>query len=173
MAFTYTITETEKENLPNGDYIGILRSVEEKVYSYNGQMNFYVSVGWEILDPIEYQGRMEYEEFYTGHSDKKKSDKGKWRFSTLCKQIAQRRTGETIAEEHLVGKKAILTIENNTLENGKTYQNIINRVLLPSQSNKEASENVSMLDPVGIAGSGMVAMQASNPPIPLNDEVPF
>ncbi len=169
MAFNYTITETEKENLPNGKYIGLLKSVEDKVFSYNGEMISYVSIGWELFDPLEYTGRMEYENFYIGHSDEKKRNRAKWQFSIFCKQIAQLRTGETVAEEHLIGKKAELTVENNTSDNGKTYQNIVNRVLLPSQSNKEISDQI-----IGIAGSGMQPLQAPvYPSDALSDQVPF
>lgn len=170
MTFSYTITETEKDNLPDGAYIAVLKSVEDKIFSYNGQMIGYISVGWELLDPQEYIGRMEYENFYTGHTDEKKMNRAKWQFSILCKQIAQLKTGETVADKHLVGKKAQLIVQNNIYEkNGKTYQNIVERILLPSQSNKDTTNQI-----IGIAGSGMHPFQAPTlPSDALNDDVPF
>ena len=154
MSFSYTITETEKENLPDGDVIADLVSVEDKIFNYNGKMNSAVVVGWDIIEPMEFM-RREYETFYTGHSDPKKAAFGKWKFSVLCKQIAQLKTGETVTKENLIGKRAQLTIKNNIADNGKNYQNIVNRVLLPSKSNHESNIN------------------SINSDHPLNDDVPF
>lgn len=179
MSFSYTITETEKENLPDGDVIADLVSVEEKVFTYNGQMNSAVVIGWDIIDPVELTGRTEYETFYTGHSDPKKAAFGKWKFSVLCKQIAQLKTGETVSREHLLGKRAQLTVKNNVADNGKVYQNFVNRVLLPSQSKADVAIAIASLRDAGAASNSLTygGIQIPEVPsvstVPLNDEVPF
>lgn len=177
MSFTYVITETERENLPNGVYREKLTSVEEKIYSYQGEMISYVEVKWDVLSPEIYKGREEIETFYIGHSDAKRASTAKWKFSELCKQMTGLKTGEALDTKSLIGKEALVTVENNFSEkNGKTYQNIVNRVLQPSQSNHGSVLEDSNPEKTA-AILAMAGIQMPTTPVasgqPLNDEVPF
>lgn len=134
MSYIYTITETEKQNLPDGQYIEEITSIEEKMYSYQDNMITYVEVKWEVHFPDEYKGREEIEKFYIAHSDPIKASKAKRKFSELCKQMTGMKTGEALNTGSIIGKKALVTVKNNVSDkDGKLYQNILNRVLLPSK----------------------------------------
>lgn len=177
MSFTYVITETERENLPNGVYREKITSIEEKVYAYQGNMISYIEVKWDVLSPEEFKGREEIDTFYVGHSDAKRANTAKWKFSELCKQMTGLKTGAALDTGDMIGKEADVTIENNISEkNGKVYQNVINRVLVTSQSNSEILPTTH--DPEKTAAIlALAGIQLPTTPVasaqPLNDEVPF
>jgi len=178
MSFTYVITETERENLPDGTYRQKMTSIEEKVSSYQGEMSSYIEVKWEILFPLEYKGRVETDTFYVGHSDAKRANTAKWKFSELCKQMTGLKTGAALNTGEMIGKEADVTVQNNTSEkNGKVYQNVINRVLVTTQTNSQ----ITPTDPydkekthkvLEIAGFQLPTTPTPSA-LPLNDEVPF
>ena len=167
MSFNFTIVETERENLPNGDYTAIVRSVEEKMDKYGS----YVEVQHEILDPVQYIGRTEYERFYIGSYETVKQGRAKWQFSVLCKQLTGLKTGEALTEGNLVGKKFILTIKNNEADNGKVYQNTENRRLLPNQDEEPAVTTVAPSPTM--YGNIEITPQVLSNAWPINDDVPF
>lgn len=182
MSFTYVITETEKELLTDVECLEEITSIEEKVYSYNNEMISYIELKKIILSPEKYEGRVERETFYTGHSDLKKAHDAKWRFSEVCKIMTGLRTGEAIETGQLVGKKMLTAYKTNVSEKtGKTYQNIVSRVLVSSSP----EETKAPLTPTGEAydaekTAAVLALAGIQLPTtpqadskPLNDEVPF
>jgi hypothetical protein len=177
MSFIYTITETERENLPNGVYREKITSIEKKVYSYQGNMISYIEVKWDVLLPLEYKGREEIDTFYVGHTDAKRANSANWKFSELCKQMTGLKTGAALDTGEMIGREADVTIENNVSEkNGKIYQNVVNRVLVTSESNDDIPETTYNKEKTA-AILALAGIQMPTTPVasgqPLNDEVPF
>jgi hypothetical protein len=129
MTISFIIGETQRENLKDGDYIAVIKNLEEKMDKFGSYFEIEVS----ILEPNEYSGRVETERFYVGSDDEKKRKMAKWQFSLLCKQLTSLKTGEAITGDKLLNKKFKMTVKNNMSENGKVYQNTVNRVLIESQ----------------------------------------
>ena len=162
MNFEFTISETEHENLHDGNYIAIVGSVEEKMDKYGT----YVSVEWNIQEPEAFWGRSHAERFYIGHNDEFRKGKAVAAFSRFCKQISNLQTGDKLTDDHLVGKKAELTIKNNISADGKVYVNVINRMLVGDTNSPDNGDNTVMYGKIAIP-------QETQTFEPLNDEVPF
>lgn len=152
----FTVTETERENLKDGEYIGIIRDMSEKVDKYGA----YINVEWEIVDPLEVAGRIENERFYIGSYDQIKKERAVYQFSIFCKQLYNLKVGEKLTRDLLIGRKAELTVKNNIADNGRAYQNIVGRKLL------EAHQAI-------MYGSINISTEPDIPSGTYNDEVPF
>lgn len=170
MSINWTITETKKENLIDGDYIVELKNIEEKMDKYGT----YIQIEERIEDPSEYEGRMEYERFYVGAYDQQRKERAVYSFSKYCKQISGLKTGEVTTNAHLLGKRYIKTIKNAISENnGQIYQNTINRILVPT-TNKTSNPTPTNNSVNTVTYGGISIPQTpSNSAQPLNDEVPF
>ena len=163
MAISFIVGETQRENLPDGDYTAVVKHIEEKMDKYGT----YIQIEEEITHPSEYSGRLETERFYIGAYDDTKKNRAKWQFSVLCKQLCGLKTGEALSEGNIVNKKFVLTIKNNSSDNGKVYQNTVRRVVLPNQEASEVKSDTVMYGNIGIQSDQPVYTK------PLNDEVPF
>lgn len=162
----FTVTETERENLKDGDYIGIIRSISEKMDKYGA----YINIEWELIDPLVVAGRLENERFYIGSYDQIKKERAVYQFSKFCKQLHNLKVGEKLSRDILIGKKAQITIKNNLADNGNVYQNTINRMLIEDQDHPLDQKGSSMY------GGTSVPLVDYIDPIPTgtyNDEVPF
>ncbi len=158
MALNYTITETKRDNLHDGDYTAIVKGIEEKMDKYGS----FIQIEEEIVDPAAHYGRIEYERFYIGAYDQTKKERAVYQFSRFCKQLSGLETGDVLTDDDLIGKKFILTIKNNIGNDGKIYQNTVNRVLIPSTT----EETIQY-------GGLSIPQEPVQSNKPLNDEVPF
>jgi hypothetical protein len=159
MSIEYRITETERENLLDGDYVAVIKKVEEKMDKYGS----YFEVEEELLSPVDVEGRREFERFYTGAYDEDKKRKSEWAFSKLCKQLLPLKTGEILKIEHLVGKHFIKTVKNNIGTSGRAYQNTVSRILIEDLLSIPQREDKRPSPPQETAKSDW----------PIDDEVPF
>ncbi|MGN6560780.1 MAG: hypothetical protein ACTHJ2_09675 [Candidatus Nitrosocosmicus sp.] len=171
MSFSYTIPEPyKKENLPNGQYLAKLKSIEEKMDKYGT----YIEIEEEYLDPGEHLGRIDTERFYVGAYDQKKKERGVNSFNIFCKQVANLSPGEILTDSHMLDKKYIKTIENNMGKNGFMYQNTKERILVSSQpTNKVLAEQQAANNESVLYGKIAVLQQPAPVYQQLNDEVPF
>lgn len=165
MSIEYRVTETERENLLDGDYVAVLRSIEEKMDKYGS----YLVVEDELLSPVDFEGRRDFERFYTGAYDEEKKKRALWAFSKLCKQLLPNiKAGEVVKTYELVGKHYIKTVKNNIGANGKAYQNTTNRILIEAEVMPQPEDKAAMY--------GKLALPVQESPKqvwPIDDEVPF
>jgi hypothetical protein len=166
MSFNFTLTEseTERENLLDGDYVAVIRKVEEKMDKYGT----YILVEEELLSPVDVEGRRVFERFYTGAYDEEKQKWGKSFFSRMCKQLLDTRGSLVVDVDALIGKHYIKTVKNNTAANGKTYQNTTNRILIEGEVMPQPEDKAAMY--------GKLAAPSQETPKqswPIDDEVPF
>lgn len=159
MSIEYKITATEKENLLDGDYVAVIKKVEEKMDKYGS----YFEVEEELLSPVDVEGRREFERFYTGAYDDDKKIKSGWAFSKLCKQLLPLKTGDLVKVDHLVGKHFIKTVKNNIGTSGRAYQNTVNRILIEDLSSIPQREE----------RQPSPQQEAAKLEWPVDDEVPF
>lgn len=166
MSFKYTVTESEeqRENLLDGDYVAVIRNIEEKMDKYGS----YVLVEEELLSPVDVQGRKEFERFYTGAYDEEKQKWGNIFFSRMCKQLLGVSASSVIDSDALIGKHFTKTVKNEIAKNGKAYQNTTNRVLI------EGDAIPAIIDKTVMYGKIALPNQAvSETNWPVDDEVPF
>jgi len=164
MSIEYKVTETERENLLDGDYVAVLKSIEEKMDKYGS----YFMVEEELLSPVDCEGRREFERFYTGAYDEERKKRADWAFSKFCKQLLPIKSGEILKLDGLVGKHYIKTVKNNIGANGKAYQNTTNRILVEGEVMQQPEDKAAMY--------GKLAAPSQEPPKqawPIDDEVPF
>lgn len=162
MSFTFEIGETRYENLANGDYLVVLKGIEEKINEYGTYI--------QIVEQVD-GGRMRYQKFNVGHTDEKKRATGIKDFSTFCSQLTGLTKGQKVNGQHLLNKKYILTILNIQFENGNVFEKAVKRVLveappLVSPTDMQAP-NTMQYGGIGIPQQPAASNQ------PLNDDVPF
>ncbi len=166
MSFKFTVTESEaeRENLLDGDYVSVIRSVEEKMDKYG----VYVLVEEELLSPVDVEGRREFERFYTGAYDAEKQKWGQIFFSRMCKQLLGISGSSVIDSDALVGKHFIKTVKNNIGKGEKVFQNTTNRVLIEGESIAPIIDKTVLYGKIAVPNQG-----ASETAWPVDDEVPF
>jgi hypothetical protein len=170
MSLNFTVQKIEEYiGLPDGHYTAQIDHIEY----YQGDYGNYHIVNWKIMRPSEFEGRIHQERFNIEHENDQVRNIAIQNFSKFCVEIGGLKEGDEPKEEDFLYKVALITIRNKIAKDGKKYTNVIKRELVDAKKPGIQQTDLNTLDPVGIAGSGMVTMQASNPPIPLNDEVPF
>jgi len=163
MGFEFKIVQTDRENLLDGDYVAVIRSMEEKTDKYGD----YILVEEELLSPVDVQGRIEYERFYIGSYEQIKKERAVEQFSIFCKQLSTLKDGDVLKSEHLIGKKFIKTIKNNTANNGKVYANTVGRLLI-----EDSIDRASAIQTV-LYGKIAIPKAEATGEWPIEDEVPF
>jgi hypothetical protein len=164
MSIEYRVTETERENLFDGDYVAVLRSIEEKMDKHGS----YFVVEEELLSPVDVEGRREFERFYTGAYDAERKKRSDWGFSKFCKQLLPIKAGEVLKLEDLVGKHYIKTVKNNVGANGKVYQNTTNRILIEGEVTPQPEDKAAMYGKLAVP-----SQEPTKQSWPIDDEVPF
>ena len=162
MAFVWEMTETGKEKLKDGEYLAVLKGIEEKMNEWGS----YIQIE-EELDG----GRIRYEKFHVGHNDQKKKERAIKSFNLFCFDLTGSALGTQIEEKELLNKKYILTIKNITLDNGNIWEKAVSR----SPVEAPALEDEGKIETPSAIQYGKINIQQ---PIPgtqttLNDEVPF
>lgn len=162
MAFVWEITETGKEKLADGEYLAVLKGIEEKINEYGN----YIQIE-EELDG----GRIRYEKFHVGHTDQKKKERAIKSFNLFCFDLTGCALGTKIDEKELLNKKYILTIKNIMFDNGNIWEKAVSRTPVEAA----ALEVGSPIETPSVMQYGKINIPETIPLIQsnINDEVPF
>lgn len=172
MSFNFTVQKVEGFQ-PIAE--GIYRAQVDHMEYVHSDFGNYTIVNWKVITPSEFEGRVHQERFNIEHENDKVRHIAIQNFSKFCVEVGGLKEGDDPTQDDFLFKIADITIRNKTAKDGKVYTNVIRRELVGGDTKKETerailNEHASI---AGIAGSGMVPLQASGTPVDLNDGVPF
>ena len=170
MSLNFTVQKIEEfQGLPDGHYAAQVEHIEY----FQGDFGNYHIVNWKILSPSEFEGRIHQERFNIEHESDQVRNIAIQNFSRFCVEIGGLKEGDEPKEEDFLYEIATITIRNKVAKDGKKYTNVVKRELKDAPRKDVAQTVLNAPNPVGMAGSGMVPLQAETSGLPLNDDVPF